>query len=824
MKKYLLLILIFNYFFLFSQAPIPSSLEKYRNDYIPEKVFVHTDKNIYAGGEVIWMAVYLVDGQTHLSGTLSNVIKVELRNSEGKVISSKSIFSDKGHAACDIALPTSISTGNYQLVAYTNYQKNTGVETLFRKTLRIIPGLQLTERTPPIQKTLTSFKSSKEAMPTVRFFPEGGDCVDGIPCRVAYVAENITIQSQNNFGHLVDQKGKELIEIKPNKYGIGKFTYLPKKGEKFWLKLQKSSKQIELPAALESGYHLSVRNEKDTVRILIKTKLPDGVNGSRLVMHARGHLLVNQKMKRTKSFVWVTVPKNTFVRGVVICTLFDKNELPVAERLFFVAPSKEDTQISIKADTTIFGTRENIQLKINTPNNRTLAEGLQSKISLSVIPAQANQQMDGDDIRTWLLLNSDIDVPIPYAPELFDQEVGSQDKMIDDFLLTRGWRRFRWETIRSNQKFSPEFVLEKGIFLRGKMSKYINEDRPRPGKVFLSNLANAHSEEVMTDEKGYFEFGPYALFDTVNIFLEGRYKNGKKNRLNPEINIDNNPYVTLKILEKEFPKIPFRKPFENKESIEEIKEYVDLSQDMLTIARNYDSLSIILDEIEIQGKRISSIEKERQKRTPMYISPSERLIVDSIPGAYTALTLFDLIGRLQGVFVSGGSGNEQVLIRGVGTLLGGSSPLYVLDGFPVDADFLRAISVSDIDFIDVLKGSYAAIYGVRGANGVILVYTKTGGLISSPKKPVPGLLRTQLIGFHKAREFAVFDPTAVGNSNRPDIRTTIHWNPDLRTDSKGEVWEIIKTSDQTGSFIIVAQGLRADGQPLFGTASFEVEE
>jgi len=38
------------------------------------------------------------------------------------------------------------------------------------------------------------------------------------------------------------------------------------------------------------------------------------------------------------------------------------------------------------------------------------------------------------------------------------------------------------------------------------------------------------------------------------------------------------------------------------------------------------------------------------------------------------------------------------------------------------------------------------------------------------------------------------------------------------------VWDAFKTSDQTGSFIIIAQGLRGDGQPIFGTTSFEVAE
>jgi len=826
MKNILFLLTLFTSSILFAQSPIPFSLEKYRTDFIPEKVFVHTDKNIYAGGEVIWMAVYLVDGQTHLSGTPSKAIKVELRDIEGKVISHKNLFSDQGNAACDITIPSSTPSGNYQLVAYTNYQKNTGLDNLFRKTIRIIPGIQPAKNVAPPKKSLATYGKTTKPKPNIQFFPEGGDCVDGVPCQVAYTVENIKISSQKIFGHLVDRKGKELLEIKPNKYGIGKFTYLPNKGEKFWIKIDRPTKRIQLPIALENGYHLNVRNEKDTAKILVKTKLAIGVKGTRLVLHSRGQLLLDQKLKADQTFAWIKIPKNNIPAGVVTCTLFDFQKSPVAERLFFVAPPAGETKILIEADTSVFNTREDAQLKINTSNNNVLTDNLAgSKISLSIIPTQANNQTDGDDIRTWLLLNSDLDISIPFAPELlFDKEAGSQDQLIDEFLMTRGWRRFRWEKVLANENFVPEFPLEQGIYLKGKMSKYENINRDRPGKVFLTHPESAHSEEVMTDMKGDFSFGPFEVFDTTAVYIEGRFKLGRKNRLNPKINIDNNPYVKLQINDPDFPEIPFKVPFKTNESFDAIKKYMDLSQDMLTISRNYDSLSIVLDEIEIEGKRISSIEKERRERTLFYLIPNNRLVVDSVPGARSAQSLFDLLRRLPGVTVSGGFGFEQVVIRGVGTLTGSTTPLYLLDGFPVDDEFFRGFPVSDIEFVDLLKGPRTAIYGSRAKNGVILVYSKKGSRYSGSNKPVPGLLHTKIIGFHKAREFAVFDPNAVGNSNRPDIRTTLHWNPDLRTDAKGEVWEAFKTSDQIGNFIIIAQGLRKDGLPIFGTASFRVEE
>ncbi len=67
----------------------------------------------------------------------------------------------------------------------------------------------------------------------------------------------------------------------------------------------------------------------------------------------------------------------------------------------------------------------------------------------------------------------------------------------------------------------------------------------------------------------------------------------------------------------------------------------------------------------------------------------------------------------------------QVVIRGLGTALGGRNPLYIVDGFPMDN--LNSINPADIESIDVLKdASSASIYGIRASNGVVMVTTKKG--------------------------------------------------------------------------------------------------
>ena len=112
------------------------------------------------------------------------------------------------------------------------------------------------------------------------------------------------------------------------------------------------------------------------------------------------------------------------------------------------------------------------------------------------------------------------------------------------------------------------------------------------------------------------------------------------------------------------------------------------------------------------------------------VASVERLLQGAIPGAIVTQT-------------SGQpGGGVSVQIRGNNSITAGSDPLYVIDGFPINNDYslndagvtngskinpLSSINTSDIETIDVLKDASAtAIYGSRGANGVVIITTKNG--------------------------------------------------------------------------------------------------
>src|SRR5690606_28980130 len=102
-------------------------------------------------------------------------------------------------------------------------------------------------------------------------------------------------------------------------------------------------------------------------------------------------------------------------------------------------------------------------------------------------------------------------------------------------------------------------------------------------------------------------------------------------------------------------------------------------------------------------------------------------------------------GRVAGVnvFLNSGSpsGSPRILIRGLGTINSSSNPLVVVDGVAMES--VQFLNPNDIERMEVLKdASSTAIYGARGANGVILITTKRGAKVGGTVVSYDGFLST----------------------------------------------------------------------------------
>ncbi len=130
-------------------------------------------------------------------------------------------------------------------------------------------------------------------------------------------------------------------------------------------------------------------------------------------------------------------------------------------------------------------------------------------------------------------------------------------------------------------------------------------------------------------------------------------------------------------------------------------------------------------------KELENIRLDVYRRTPVSKAPYAVAAItnEAIEDRANANVLQSLQGQFAGLNIGTGSGqpgaDTTIILRGVGSVNGNIEPLILVDGIPVDEDNFRNMNPNDFASVAVLKDAAAtAIYGNRGAQGVIVVYTK----------------------------------------------------------------------------------------------------
>ena len=144
-----------------------------------------------------------------------------------------------------------------------------------------------------------------------------------------------------------------------------------------------------------------------------------------------------------------------------------------------------------------------------------------------------------------------------------------------------------------------------------------------------------------------------------------------------------------------------------------------------------------LEEVVVQGYRTATKEKSSIAQ--------QTITAETIENRPNASVVQTLSGQVAGLDISTASGqpgaNSTVRIRGVNSINGNTEPLFIIDGTPVNEDNFRSLNPQDIESISVLKDAGAtAIYGNRGANGVVVIKTKQGNFNSPLQINYTGIL------------------------------------------------------------------------------------
>ncbi|WP_100612992.1 hypothetical protein [Confluentibacter lentus] len=793
---------------------VDEKLKNYSENDWPEKIYVQTDKPYYSLNDNIWFTGYLVNGITHAKSSKSHVVYVELINGRDSIVGKKRLFTEDISFTGDFKISEDWEQGSYLLRAYTNYMRNGDPNYFFQKELSILSANTNADLTS-IEKTEESSLIAEK--PDLNFYPEGGHLVENIRSKVAVKIKNDIYSKIYLSSFVIDNENNIVAQFSTTEFGMGFFTFVPEKNKSYFANVEVNGSEYKypLPKALPKGYVLNVTNNDGFFLVNVKSNMPTGLLGTYFVAHQRGHMIFSRLESEDTDDYSLKLPTKELKDGVVTLTLFDSLGNPVCERLIFVDVPKDKGTIKILKDKETLGKREKIVLNISTKD----ADGksLPSQLSMSVrdmgmFPHNNRQE----NIKTWLLLNSDLRGDIKDPGYFFTKEANYKTNfLLDLVMMTNGWRRFTWQNLLNGQGQGSEFTIEKGITISG-TTKHIKKPytiTSAPTRLTLFGGTLLQEPVQKSDKNGKFSFGPFVFFDSIPMMIESRLTNFESKELsdrNVEILVDKNNYKSP----------PVDRSMVLKNAVLEeskLNDFLRKSKYITQINEEFDKEAEKLATVTVIAERKSEF-KERQiemnKRALHGGSANNRIDVETRKlDEYGINSISDLIAMM----VPGGPR--------MSTLQGETSlPKILLNNMPFSGtlDDLAAIPLQSISFIDVLKPPDALMY-TSESKWVVAVFTREGARVFDEKRK-PGIIDFKTEGFYTAREFYAPDYSKDSNVIKADIRTTLHWEPNIRTTSQNPSRDIsFFTSDNTGDYIIEIEGISDSGIPLHEIMTFSVQ-
>jgi len=807
------------------------------NNYNPiEKVFLHIDKDLFSAGETIWYSPYVVLGPYHQPSNGSRVIRVDLISPDGKIALSQThgLVSGMGYGSMEI--PKNLPSGNYQLRSYTQWMRNFDADFFFTRNLNILN-----------ENNKSEAAQINEDKIDLRFFPEGGHAVEDIAGKISFKAIGSDGLPRTVKGQIIDSGGKPVAAFNTFDRGAGFFQLMPKKGAQYIAQLDDGT-QFPLPKVLENGYTFAVNNlSEKSIKVIVQASellrdKPFYVIGT---MRQRKYYQAKFEFGLNRTFTF-EIPKTQMPSGVLTLTLFDSDKKPWCERPVLVN-NQEELVIGTKINTKKLVKRGKVVLDINVTD--TEGRPVSTNLSMAVTDAgQVEKNQNSGTILTQFLFESDVKGNVTDPGLLFMDQKRTTIQRLDLVMLTHGWRKYKWPEIWSAQKVSKEFDFSEGLIISGKA----NRPNRRPLSNASLNVVAQSSERLgmfsaKTALDGTFSIRDFNFSGPTEVVFNAF--DVKDKAMDVKVTLDSNKI-----------NLP---PAQYKSQLLKLTEKIE-SYSTHSFARSrmdalYEKMKVTeLDEVVVTEKKK---ENSRNQTPSVYGQNPDATIYTADHIAFQ--NVLQLVGLFAGVAVNG----NIVSIRN------GGAPLWVLDGIPVNNDnpsalsvalanqraaqaardssrsprapapaplqysiieateagpvptFIAAMDTFTVERIEVLKGPSAAIWGSRGANGVILVYTKRGE--GQTVKPVLSPDFT-ITGHAAEKEFysPKYDVKRDEHSTS-DFRATLYWNPNIVTDKNGNAKIEFFNSDTAKEIQVSIEGLSPYGIPgsyleTFGTKNQQI--
>ncbi len=785
------------------QTKITNKVATYQTALPQEKAYLQTDKPYYSLGDTIWFKSYLTLANQLVLDSLSKVIYVDLiESTTGKVVEWHQYPIKNGMAQGNIILSDSTLSGKYTIRTYNNWMKNFNPDFVFQKTIQIYNSPSPT----PIFSDTSAFD--------IQFFPEGGNFVTGLNNRIGFKAIDPSGKGIEVNGTIISAAGDTLTTFSSVHLGMGLFYLTPLPQQNYFAIVRHGKgawKRIELPKSQATGFAIQIDNfgNKTNVRAIISHNLNSNAEAT-LVVYGQGDLRLMAKVPLSRKTSLINIPRNLLGDGISYITLFDDEQKPVCERLIWPRKLKP-LKLSIKTDKQNYRPRERIDVELNvTDDTNQPVEGYFSMAATDQSQVSGQHPYD-QNIFSYFYLSSDLKGNIEQPAYYFDSTQSQAAFHLDNLLMTQGWRRFAWKEVLADTIPTPKYMIESGLNLSGNVTKLNGKT---PGKVVVSSMITEKNNEqyllkIESDENGRFEYIGVSFTDSTQVYIQA--ETPKKNR------------DLLVKLDKQWPALVSKNLNNNETTAAEsaiLKAYLQRMAEYRNIEeRIRNSGEKLLGEVVIKSQK--TVARDPRK---IYSKPQNSLSGDMLKNVAALNPIEALQGRVAGLRIIGTGQNMTVNIRGASNFSGDIPPLYMIDGMYSDLQTLLNTPMSTVESIDVLKSSEATLFGSQGAGGVIAVYTKRGGPNYDFKnEKVPGTLNTTLMGFRPTMLFYSPKYDVNNNSKKPDFRSTLYWNPEIKTDRNGRAKLSFYNSDANSSILIKAEGLTMQQQAGANSVSYVVK-
>lgn len=767
---------------------IASQFDKYRVSAVQEKLFVHTDKNFYVAGEIMWFKIYNVDGSFNKPFDLSKVAYVEIFADDQKPVLQAKIALKDGTGNGSFLIPFTINSGNYIVRAYTSWMKNFSPEFYFEKAITIVN---------PTKKP--AWSSSDTTGYDIQFFPEGGDMIAGIGGKIAFRVTDRFGHGQDCSGAIVNQKNDTVTRFQSLKFGLGHFSLTPTPGDVYTAIVNignNKSLKHDLSAVRPNGYAMSVVDKSaDQFTVRVSSNFNSDNSYIYLLAHTRQLIKLAQAKLLENGKVEFVIDKKILDDGISQLTVFNNSRQAVCERLYFKRPTK-NLGLDIKSNKESYGRREKVDIDLRTHDG--MDKPSQADMSISVFYLDSLQSPDQNEIYSYLWLSSDLKGNVE-SPSYYLKNSGPEvDEAIDNLMLTHGWRRFRWDDVMQNKKPAFEFLPEyDGHIVNGRIVDRRTgapvENIPTyasvPGSRFNLNISTSN-------QKGIVRFDMKNFYSTGEIVMQTNSKSDSLYRI--EVS---NPF-SEKISTAAFPKF-------------------DLSEKWTG--------QLLFQNRSAQVQNSFVVSKKQQFLLPLFADsnafygvPDRKYFLDD----YTRFVTMEEVMREYVVDVRVRKQRDQYhygVMNIPYKVFFENDPLVLLDGVPVfDISRIVAFDPLKIKKVEVVARRYlmdSIVY-----DGIVSYSTYDGNLAGFQLDP--NALIVEYPGLQLQREFfsPIYETSSQADTRSPDFRNVLYWSPDVNTDSAGKKQISFYTSDLPGNYGVMIQGIDASGLSGSGIIRFSVRK